>query len=1120
MGQEDLFVDVESMLRARQFRMRRLQVLNWGTFSGLHDVPVARDGFLIVGRSGSGKSTLLDAIAALLVPPMWLGFNAAAREGDKGRHDRNLVSYIRGAWADRKDTGSGEIATRYLRTGSTWSAVALELANDAGQTVSLAQIYWLRGTASGMSDVRRHFVIAERPFSLATELGHFDLDLRRLKQRLADVHHYDKFRPYAERFRRLLEIESAMALKLLHKTQSAKNLGDLNIFLREFMLDRPPTFDVAGRLVDEFAELDAAHRAVVTAREQVESLRPARDALERHRRAEQKLTEIERLLGGVDAYRDHCLLELLGAEIERLNTRQQGLAGEQRGLEARVADERERLAALEARHRAEGGGRIEELARRRVDRERLRGVRLTKREQMSAACTRLEWTLPDTPKAYAEFQAQARARIEGWTERSAATERQRDALRDRRRRAADEFGAVRREIEAMRRQPSLIPAQMLDLRATLTGALGLAEPDLPFVGELIEVRDEAGEWRGAIERVLHGFALSMLVADRHYATVSRYVNETPLGLRLVYYRVAEAIDFPAHAPRPGSLVAKLTLADSSYRAWLDAELRRRFDYACVDSLAAFRRHERALTREGQVRHSRARHEKDDRHRIDDRRRWVLGFDNRDKLEAFTARGRALATEISRLDAELRRIEEARGVERERMLDCQTVVNSTWEEIDVAGVLDAIAAIDRELAELRAASRALLELGERVEQQRRAVRAAEQALRDVDKELGKLSDRIAAHRHEHAGLVSRVAQAALATPLRAALATRFEADRALTLANLEARRTRVERALVAEQRALGDERGVLLRRIEHYFERFKRAWPAEGAALDATLASAPEFMTLLKRLEHDGLPRHEQRFFDMLKEQSSENLAALSTHLTQARKEIRERMELVNESLSTAEFNPGTHLRIEIGDRHLPDVREFRERIKGILEHAWTLEREQAEARFEGLRELVGRLAGEDPEAQRWRERVLDVRRHVEFIGREIDVGGAEIEVYRSGAGKSGGQREKLATTCLAAALRYQLGGSEGELPAYAAVVIDEAFAKADNEFTELAMRIFETFGFQMIVATPLKSVMTLEPFIGGACFVDIADRKRSATLSIEYDHERRRLDLPEALRGEAVAARA
>ena len=55
------------------FRLQRLEVLNWGTFSGLHEVPIAERGFLFVGRSGSGKTTLLDAMSALLVPPALAG---------------------------------------------------------------------------------------------------------------------------------------------------------------------------------------------------------------------------------------------------------------------------------------------------------------------------------------------------------------------------------------------------------------------------------------------------------------------------------------------------------------------------------------------------------------------------------------------------------------------------------------------------------------------------------------------------------------------------------------------------------------------------------------------------------------------------------------------------------------------------------------------------------------------------------------------------------------------------------------------------------------------------------------------------------------------------------------
>ena len=65
---------------SEQYVLRRLQVANWGTFSGIHDVPIAAKGHLFIGGSGSGKSTILDAISVLLTPGR-INFNAAARPG-------------------------------------------------------------------------------------------------------------------------------------------------------------------------------------------------------------------------------------------------------------------------------------------------------------------------------------------------------------------------------------------------------------------------------------------------------------------------------------------------------------------------------------------------------------------------------------------------------------------------------------------------------------------------------------------------------------------------------------------------------------------------------------------------------------------------------------------------------------------------------------------------------------------------------------------------------------------------------------------------------------------------------------------------------------------------------
>jgi len=1118
--QNDFFTDVTHLAQNRQFRMRRLQVYNWGTFEKLHDIRIAEKGFLFVGRSGSGKSTLLDAIAALLTPPQWLSFNAAAREGERHRRDRNLVSYVRGAWGDRTDSASGEIATHYLRRGTTWSALALTFANGEGRTVTLVHLYWIRGNGTATTDVRRHYLVSERDFDIRTELDGFDLDVRALKRRITDVDHFgDTFRPYAERFRRLMDIESEQALKLLHKTQSAKNLGDLNSFLREFMLERPDTFDAAERLVAEFAELDAAHQEVLTARRQVDILRPARAEHQAMTELDEAIVLNERLLEGIDAWTEARRIELLNAAIGELDARILGLEGRSTQQAERLAAARDELRDLETAHREQGGADIERLQEERARAEQQRDERLRRFHLVEEACRTLDWPVPDTAEAFGERLAEARSRLEAFEAAQETEEAERDAVRDALKACETRFAELRTEIAAMERQPSSIPAHMLELRGELAEAIGCAESELPFVGELIQVREEAADWRGAIERVLHGFALSLLVEPGRYAALTEYVERTPLGRRLVYYRVDTRTPAGGVEPDSRSLIHKLELKETVFTPWLEAELQRRFDYACVDNLQDFRKTPRALTRAGQVRHGRDRHEKDDRRAIDDRRYWVLGFDNREKLAHFKREATETASEITRLQAQLKAFRARRQQAKAQRDACNRLVNLQWSDIDVGAVLDRLSRLDRQIQALQEGNAELRELGERLSRQRERVAELEQAHTELQAELHMA-------RRDHDAQVARRAEAearlAGYAPLEAAIRERLDARFAdageLRLERLDERRRKVERDLNQELKTQRERRAAHVRRIEKAFADFQREWPQLAADMDATVASAPDFLKLLDRIERDGLPRHEKRFYDMLREQSSENLAALSTYLSKARKDIRNRMELVNEGLQHAEFNPGTYLQIEVRERHLPEVQDFLRDVKDILSYAFQAEPTQAEQRFDRLKHLVGRLAGATAEDRRWRDLVLDVRLHVEFLGREINADGEEVEIYRSGAGKSGGQREKLATTCLAAALRYQLGGDENELPTYAAVVLDEAFGKADNEFTELAMRIFERFGFQMIVATPLKAVMTLEPFIGGACFVDITDRRHSATLAIEYDETRQRLDLPEQVRGEELTA--
>ena len=104
----------------------------------------------------------------------------------------------------------------------------------------------------------------------------------------------------------------------------------------------------------------------------------------------------------------------------------------------------------------------------------------------------------------------------------------------------EEAAEVNAELRSLQARKNNIPARDLEVRERLCRELRLTEESLPFAGELIAVREDEADWEGAAERLLHGFALSVLVPERHYAAVSDWINGHHLSSRIVYYRVPQS----------------------------------------------------------------------------------------------------------------------------------------------------------------------------------------------------------------------------------------------------------------------------------------------------------------------------------------------------------------------------------------------------------------------------------------------------------------------------------------------------------------------------------------------------------------------------------------------------
>src|SRR5665213_144327 len=228
-----------------------------------------------------------------------------------------------------------------------------------------------------------------------------------------------------------------------------------------------------------------------------------------------------------------------------------------------------------------------------------------------------------------------------------------------------------------------------------------------------------------------------MLADRYYTSVSDLVNRASLGDRLMYNRIMREQPASIRNIQANSLFRKLQIKEGPFAAYLEWALTQRFDYACVDSMQAFRNAERAITRQGQVRHGKDRHEKDDRFDLSDRSRWVLGFDNRAKLALFEQRAVEAFRAVEDSNRKIREQKRADEERSQRAFTCQTLSNIQWQELDVAPLLERLTAIDRTLRELHEGNTALQQIDRRIKLQEEAVRKSEAALIGVKAQVERL-----------------------------------------------------------------------------------------------------------------------------------------------------------------------------------------------------------------------------------------------------------------------------------------------------------------------------------------------------------------------------------------------
>lgn len=1076
------------------FRLHQLEVLNWGTF----DKRVwrynleGRNG-LLTGDIGSGKSTLVDAITTLLVPAHRVAYNKAA--GADAR-ERSLRSYVLGHYKSERNEVTGSARPVALRDASSYSVILGVFRNEGyDQAVTLAQVFWLKDP---QGQPARLFVATERPMSIAEDFAHFGSDITALRKKLraSGCELFDSFPPYCAWFRRRFGIEHEQALELFHQTVSMKSVGNLTDFVRSHMLE---PFDVGSRieaLIRHFDDLDRAHQAVLKTKRQVELLTPL---VEDGRRHSALVSEIQGWRDGRDALHPYFAglkVELLDRRLELLEEDASRFDVQLERLGAQREAERTEIAKLERNLRENGGNRLEELAAdiRRLEHEKAQ--RQQKADRHSTLLARIDEASPIDEATFLDQQQAIASRAEGLRERIADLdnrEREEDFAF---RKGREEHTALSEEIDSLQRRRSNIDAAQVRIRDALCAALSIDEGDLSFAGELIQVREDEREWEGAAERLLRGFGVALLVPDAHYKAVAEWVDRQHLGARLVYFHVRPKKPGQGASLHPQSLVKKLVVKpDSPHYEWLEQELRNRFDVACCDSGEQFRREARAITRSGQIKDPSGRHEKDDRSRIDDRSRYVLGWSNADKLRALRDQRERLEDKLATLGQRIGEIGDARSELNGRLETLARLEEfSRFADIDWMSLARQIATLAEELARLEAASDTLQELGRQLKEVQ--VRLSETETKHGDA-LGKRGEVRAKHTaaEDLRNLASAVCDA---MPLDGPQVDRLNdwrvqalGEHQLSVESCDNREQDMRRWLQERIDAEDKRLARLTERIVNAMRGFKEEFKAETVEMDVSLAALHEYERMLDGLKSDDLPRFEARFKELLNVNTINEIANFNAQLARERETIRERVDLINRSLQVIDYNPGRFIVLVAQPSPDAEIRDFLQDLRACTEGALTgsSDEQYSEAKFLQVKGIIDRFRGREGLSdadRRWTAKVTDVRNGFLFSASERwRADGVEHEHYSDSGGKSGGQKEKLAYTVLAASLAYQFGLEWGAVRSrsFRFVVIDEAFGRGSDESAQYGLRLFQQLNLQLLIVTPLQKIHIIEPFVASVGFV-------------------------------------
>ena len=652
-----------------------------------------------------------------------------------------------------------------------------------------------------------------------------------------------------------------------------------------------------------------------------------------------------------------------------------------------------------------------------------------------------------------------------------------------------------------------ISGRVAEIRDEIIQHIGATADEIPFIGELISLKDDEREWESAIERILHNFALRLIVPEKYYRQVNEYVNNHNLRGRIVYQRYnysAALREFANRQAQDNSLLNKIDFKpNAKYIDWIEDRLYSEFNYTCVDTLEDFNHiNENAVTKEGLIKARGGKHEKDDRREINRREHYVLGWDNREKIAAIKKEYENLLSQLTIKNNDLKELDNKRKETEERketfsrLLDFEKFDDIDWQSYSIR-----INEKNEEKKQLESTNDRVKTLQHQLEKIKLRITDIETQNQNLSRQQGVL-DKAKKDTEERCSENSNAL--ALMDTVDVDEFENSNPDLLLVgLADLEARLRSMQNKVDNKIKNKQTEKNRKENEVRSKIIKFKnpseeittkfRDWRSDVNSLPDSVEFISEYQTFLKKLNEEALPSFEKRFNKYLHETVINNIYTFRQFFKDWESLINKTIKQLNSYLRDINFNvyPETYIQLESSKKRNVNINEFvqmlEKAIPNMREINSTIDGQRIHFEQHVL-PLMQRLQDE-----MWRKEVMDVRARFSYKAVELyKADDQKRNTYESMGQLSGGEKAQLTYTILGSAIAYQFGLTKhGCDSSFRFIAIDEAFRAQDEDKARYLISLCKQLHLQLLVVTPSDNIHIVEKDIS---YVHYVERKGNASV--------------------------